>query len=173
MNENPKDRPYEEIPGEFYRNLRPCLTNGWGYARDYSSEISHGYRPPPTGPCEYILPFLIHEMIKTIELEYEFFSGTEAEIQALDEGSPVHRIAAPGGHLIVPVGPARKWKMRLPAGTSVHVHIDKWQKDREAIARRQRPEITPEVEARARKLIAEWEAENGRKFFGSRSRTEP
>ncbi len=149
------------------------MTNGWEYPRHSSNYVGKGnYRPPPTGPGIFLLPFAVHEMIKTIEVHYHFDAGREAEIQGVEENAPVYKIFAPEGSVIIPVGAAREWVLRLPAGTSVHAYIDKWQKDLEKMARRRLPEVTPEglewgrrrlaeMRERREREVEQWERQNG------------
>jgi hypothetical protein len=106
------------------------------------------------GPGTFPLDFIVYDTIKTIEVRYEFKTGQEAEIQADEEGAPRYKIFAPEGDVIIPVGAVRKWVIHLPAGTSVHTHIDKWQWDLEKVAPLL-PVITPERLENGRRALEE------------------
>jgi hypothetical protein len=114
------------------------------------------------GPGTFLLPFLVEEMIKTLEVKYQFKAGSEAAIQAAGEGAPVYQIFAPEGYVIIPVGEAREWVIHLPAGTQVNAYIDKWQHDLEAMARRWKPVMTPELLERGRKALEEARQRRGK-----------
>jgi len=110
------------------------------------------------GPGTFVLPFHVYDEIKTIEVLYHFDSGREAVIQAADEHAPAYPIYAPEGSLIIPVGEVREWVLRLPAGTSVHAYIDKWQWDLEELERQRRPPLTPEQMEIGKKVWADFRA---------------
>jgi len=155
MNESPESRPYKELSW-VDRKFRPGLSDGWAYPRGASTEVAvRGPRLLPMGPGIFRLPFLIEDMIKTIEVKYRFKAGREAEIQAAEEGAPKYKISAPEGYVIIPVGKVREWVIHLPAGTTVDAYIDKWQHDLEAMARRPKPELTPEIMEEAKRLLEE------------------
>ena len=156
MNESSGKRPYEEVPGTFDYFLRPDLTNGWQYPQELRSDGK--YKPMPKGPGEFVLHSLVERKIKTIEVKYRFYAGTEAEIQAAEEGAPIYKISAPEGYVIIPVGAVHKWILRLPAGTQVHAHIDKLQLDLEAMRRRRqnKPVSTPEQIEAWQKMWSDW-----------------
>ncbi|EDY16740.1 hypothetical protein CfE428DRAFT_5703 [Chthoniobacter flavus Ellin428] len=155
MNEKSENRPYHELP-EFDTKLRHHLSDGW----EYPYLISHEPwfrepRPLPVGPGTFPLDLGVYGAIKTIEVKYRFKTGTEAQIQAAEEGAPRYNISAPEGEVIIPVGDVRQWVIHLPAGTQVHAYIDKWQKDLEKIARFPYPVMTPERLERGRKALEE------------------
>ncbi len=99
---------------------------------------------------------MVHEMIKTLEVEYHFKAGREAAIQAVGVGAPIYKISAPEGYVIIPVGAVREWVIHLPAGTQVRAFIAKWQWDVEKMANRPKRVLTPELLEQSRKAIAEW-----------------
>jgi len=153
MNENLENRPYKELP-QFDIYGRHGYTDGWEHPRDDAPNYAPpGLNPRPVGPGTFPLPFIIHRMIKAIEVEYEFMAGREAEIQAAEEGAPRYKISAPGGFVIIPVGKARQWVIHLPAGTQVRAYIDKWQYDLEAMAREPWPAVTPESLEEGRRAL--------------------
>ena len=163
MNKGPEDPPDKELP-LFDRRGRPFfLPDGWQYADEEGVRRVGPYGrgedvPPPVGPGTFLLPFEVYDEIRNIEVHYHFDSGREAEIQAAGDHGPAYRIFAPEGSVIIPVGTVREWVLRLPAGTSVHAYIDKWQWDQEELERQrqQRPELTPEQLELGEKLLAEY-----------------
>lgn len=145
-------------------HCRPHLSDGWGYPREASTEVSFGGpRPLPVGPGTFLLPFMVGEMIKTIEVEYHFKAGREAAIQAVEEGAPVYQIVAPEGYVIIPVGAVREWVIHLPVGTQVRAFIPKWQWDVEKMARRPKPVMTQELLERGRKALEEARGRRGKR----------
>ncbi|EDY16950.1 hypothetical protein CfE428DRAFT_5579 [Chthoniobacter flavus Ellin428] len=163
MNKGPEDPPDKELP-LFDRRGRPFfLPDGWQYADEEGvrrvGPYGRGeYVPPPAGPGTFLLPFEVYDEIRNIEVHYHFDSGHEAEIQAAGDLGPAYKIFGPEGSVIIPVGTVREWVLRLPAGTSVHAYIDKWQWDQEELERQrqQRPELTPEQLELGEKLLAEY-----------------
>jgi len=150
-----ENRPYKKLDRIDY-HLRPGLSDGWAYPRCATSLVSvRGPIPLPMGPGTFPLHFLVEDMIKAIEVKYEFKAGREAEIQGDEEGAPKYKISAPKGHIIMPVGKAREWVIHLPVGTRVHAYIDKWQHDLEAMARQPKWDLTPEIMEEARRLLEE------------------
>jgi len=154
-NEEFLNRPYKAL-SRFDTKGRSLLSDGWEYPREASTVVSAGGPTPlPIGPGTFLLPFMVHEWIKTIEVKYLFRAGHEATIQALEEGAPVHKLSAPEGDVIIPVGDVRQWVIHLPAGTQVVAYIDKWQKDLEAMARLPKWEVSPEQLERGRRALEE------------------
>ena len=154
--EDLENRPYKALDW-FDHKSRPGLSDGWDYPRCATTLLAEPGRPIPlpVGPGTFSLHFLVEDMIKTIEVKYEFLAGHEAEILAAEEGAPRYKISAPKGYVIIPVGNAHEWLIHLPAGTSVHAYIDRWQHDLEAMACRPRPELTPEIMEEATRLLEE------------------
>jgi len=154
--EKSENRPYKELP-MFDIHGRPDLSDGWDYARNATTlvPVRNGPIPLPVGPGTFPLHFLIHDMIKTIEVKYRFKAGHEAEIQAAEEGAPRYKISAPEGYVIIPVGKVHEWLIHLPTGTQVHAYIDKWQRDLEKAARRPKPVMTPERLENGRRALEE------------------
>jgi hypothetical protein len=159
-NELPGNRPYKELP-TWSNRLGPNLTDGWEWVHGDDAAKQFGpyrcgeYIPPPVGPGDFLLPFAVYDVIKTIEIRYYFDAGHEAEIQAAEEGAPIYKIFAPEGFVIIPVGAVREWILRLPAGTSVRANIEKWQWDDEMMSRKPKFEMTPERLELGRKLLEE------------------
>jgi hypothetical protein len=157
MNENPKERPYKELP-RVNGNLQPALSDGWQDASRYATTLEAELGRPidvPKGPGSFVLPWVVPDMIKNLEVVYRFKAGHKAKIQAAEERAPVYEIFAPEGDVIIPVGEVRQWVLHLPAGTSVHAYIDKWQSDLEAMARRPKTVLSPEIMEEARRLMEE------------------
>jgi hypothetical protein len=157
MSEKPKERPYKEIPRGSC-DYRPDLSDAWHYVDRYATSlVATRVRPidVPKGPGSFMLPWLVPDMVKNIEVVFRFKAGHKAKIQAAEEGAPVYEIFAPEGDVIIPVGKVRQWVLHLPAGTSVHAYIDKWQDDLEAMARQPKTVLTPEIREEARRLMEE------------------
>jgi len=163
MNKGSENLPYKELP-EVDRYRRHFLSDGWDYT-DGDDGLKRGgaygcgeYVPPPVGPGTFVLPFLVPDEIKNIEVHYRFEAGQEAEIRAAEDRAPSYKIFAPEGSVIIPVGTVREWVLHLPAGTSAHAYIDKWQWDLEELERQRRPPLTPDQLEIGRKVLADFRA---------------
>jgi len=155
MNEKSTNRPYQEL-SQLDARRRPLLSDGWEYPLPVSHDLYRGKPfPLPAGPGTFPLDFIVYDTIKTIEVRYEFKTGREAEIQADEEGAPRYKIIEPEGDVIIPVGDVRQWVIHLPAGTSVHTYIDKWQWDLDKIARLPKWDMTPEEVEDGRRILEE------------------
>jgi hypothetical protein len=69
-------RPYRTLDWFDYKS-GPRLSDGWDYPRCATTLLAEPGRPIPlpVGPGTFVLPFLLEDFIKTIEVKYQFEAG--------------------------------------------------------------------------------------------------